>query len=90
MLPARHPIPPYATVVYLNDLRIQFISRFTRQRPTPVTPFERVPAASTPWGMARYRQRQPPARFANIAESDYYPTGKAPALPGRTGEFGDG
>ena len=33
--------------------------------------------------------RQPPARFAPIAERDPYPTGRAPAeLPGRTGEFG--
>ena len=42
------------------------------------------------WGMAHYRQWQPPARFAPIAERDHCPTGKAPAeLPGRTGELVD-
>ncbi|MHB1641908.1 MAG: hypothetical protein ACYCS8_04500 [Acidithiobacillus sp.] len=40
------------------------------------------------WGMARYRQRQPPVQSAPITERDHYPTEKAPALPGGTGEFG--
>ena len=41
------------------------------------------------WDMAHYRQWQPPARFAPIAERDDYPTGRASAeLPGGTGEFG--
>jgi hypothetical protein len=56
----------------------------------PLDSFERVSAASTPWGMDCYRLQQPPARFALIAERDHYPTGRAPALPGRTGEFGAG
>ena len=38
--------------------------------------------------MARYRQRQPPARFAPIAEHDHCQTGMAPALPGETGGIG--
>lgn len=62
----------------------------SRHRRPRFDAFERVPAASTPWGMARYRQRQPPARFAPITERDHYQTGMAPALPGRTGEFGSG
>ena len=42
------------------------------------------------WGMAHFRQWQPPARFAPIAERDHYPTGMAPAeLPGGTGELVD-
>ena len=79
MHPARHPMPPDATVAYL---RIATVAGVTRGF------FGRVSAASTPWGMARYRMRQPPARFAPVAERDHCPTGRAPAeLPGRTGEL---
>ena len=74
-------MPPDATDAYL---RISTVAGVTRGF------FGRVSAASTPWDMARYRMRQPPARFAPIAERDHYPTGMAPAeLPGGTGELVD-
>lgn len=55
----------------------------------PMSSFERVSAALTPWGMARYRLRQPPARLANISDCENYQTGMASALPGGTGELVD-
>lgn len=80
MFPATHPLPPYAADTYLGTAGIT--ARL------PVGSFERRSVASMPRGMARYRMRQPPARFAPIAERDHYPTGRASALPGGTGDLG--